>query len=280
MTSQKKNNFFHNITFCVWNIGGLISKHHDKITDPLFLQEIRNYDVVLLTETHVGYNTTVNIEGFNYYPICRPQSTNSRYYGGLGILVKYEVRKGIKILTNTCKDYQWLQFDKHYFNLNTDIFLCLAYIIPATSFYVDQSEDDTLENIEKDIIKFSQHGSIILCGDLNARTGSEPDFIINDVNDTHIPMYDNYSCDVIQEKRCSYDMKVDSRGKQLLDLCIASKLRILNGRMWGDSYGKYTCMKAVGSSVVDYVIVLEDLIADTLFFHVADFFINSVRLSL
>lgn len=271
MTSQKKNIFFHNITFCVWNIGGLISKHHDKITDPLFLQEIRKYDVVLLTETHLGYNTTVNIEGFNYYPICRPQSANSRYYGGLGILIKYEVRKGINILTNTCKDYQWLQFDKHYFNLNTDIFLCLAYIIPATSFYADQSEDDTLENIEKDIIKFSHQGSIILCGDLNARTGSEPDFIINDVNDTHIPMYDNYSCDIVQEKRCSYDMKVDSRGKQLLDLCIASKLRILNGRMWGDSYGKYTCMKAVGSSVVDYVIVSEDLIEDTLFFHVADF---------
>ncbi|CAG2201919.1 unnamed protein product [Mytilus edulis] len=76
---------------------------------------------------------------------------------------------------------------------------------------------------------------------------------------------------LFKKKRCSYDIKVDSRGKQLLDLCIASKLRILNGRMWGDSYGKYTCMKAVGSSVVDYVIVSEDLIADTLFFHVADF---------
>ena len=250
-----------------------MDKHHNKVTDSLFLKEIRSYDIVMLTETHVGYSTTVNIEGFNYYPVCRPQSANSRFYGGLGILIKHKIRKGIKILTNTCKDYQWLQFDRNYFNLKTDIFLCLAYIIPVNSFYADQSEEDVLDIIEKDILKFSHQGSIILCGDLNARTGSEPDFIINDINDIHVPMYDNYICDIIQDLRCSYDAKVDSRGKQLLDLCIASKLRILNGRMWGDSYmyGKFSCIKSVGSSVVDYVIMSEDLIEDTLFFHVADF---------
>ena len=200
-----------------------MDKHHNKVTDSLFLKEIRSYDIVMLTETHVGYSTTVNIEGFNYYPVCRPQSANSRFYGRLGILIKHKIRKGIKILTNTCKDYQWLQFDRNYFNLKTDIFLCLAYIIPVNSFYADQSEEDVLDNIEKDILKFSHQGSSILCGDLNARTGSEPDFIINDINDIHIPMYDNYSCDIIQDLRCSYDAKVDSRGKQLLDLFIASK---------------------------------------------------------
>ena len=268
---ENKHNFIHNITFCVWNIGGLISKHQDKTKDPFFLQEIKSYDVVLLTETHVGYSALINIDGFNYYPVCRQQSANSRYYGGLGILIKSQIRKGIKILKNTSKDYQWLKFDKSYFNLKSDIFLCLAYIIPVTSFYADQSEDDILENIEKDIISYSRQGSIVLCGDLNARTGSEPDFIINDVNDTHLPMYDDYCCDVIQEQRYSYDTKVDSRGKQLLDLCIASKLRILNGRIWGDLNGKYTCIKPIGNSVVDYVIMSENLLEDTLFFHVNDF---------
>lgn len=271
MGYQDRQNFFHNLTFCVWNVGGLISKYHNKITDPLFLQEIKSHDVVLLTETHVGYNTTINIDGFHYYPVCRQQSANSRYYGGLGILIKHGIRKGIKILGNTSKDYQWLKFEKSYFNLKTDIFLCLAYIIPATSFYVDQSEDDILENIEKDIISYSRQGSIVLCGDLNARTGSEPDFILNDTNDIHLPMYDNYNSDIIQEKRYSYDTKVDSRGKQLLDLCIASKLRILNGRTWGDLNGKYTCIKPMGNSIVDYVIMSENLLEDILFFHVHDF---------
>ena len=64
---------------------------------------------------------------------------------------------------------------------------------------------------------------------------------------------------------------VDNRGKQLLDLYIGSKLRFLNGRMWGDSYRKFTCIKPSGSSVVDYVIMSENLLKNTLYFQVSDF---------
>ncbi|CAG2229367.1 unnamed protein product [Mytilus edulis] len=102
-------------------------------------------------------------------------------------------------------------------------------------------------------------------------TGSEPDFIQDDSSDDHIPLYNNYNCDIIQQIRCSNDCKVDSRGKQLLDLCISSKLRIVNGRLWGDSSGKFTCIKPTGSSVVDYVVMSEDLLNTTLYFQVSDF---------
>jgi hypothetical protein len=49
----------------------------------------------------------------------------------------------------------------------------------------------------------------ILRGDLNARSDSEPDFIQNN-------SYGDYECDIIQEKRNSYDNKLDTRGKQLI----------------------------------------------------------------
>jgi hypothetical protein len=116
-----------------------------------------------------------------------------------------------------------------------DIYLFLSYIIPSTSSYVHQSDDDVLENIEKDIsLKYRGRGDIILCGDLNARWGSEPDFI---QNDSHLPIYDSYICDKVHEVRKSYDSKLDTRGKQLLELCITARMRILNGRMLGDSNG-------------------------------------------
>jgi hypothetical protein len=143
----------------------------------------------------------------------------------------------------------------------------LAYIIPSNSFYANQSTDEVLENIESDIVnRYSGKGNIILCGDLNARTGSESDCIQDDSNDEHLPLYENYNSVIIQEKRCSHDCKVDNRGKKLLDLCIGSKLRFLNGRMWGNSYGKFTCIKPSGSSVVDYVIMSEKLLENTLYF--------------
>jgi hypothetical protein len=46
---------------------------------------------------------------------------------------------------------------------------------------------------------------------------------------------------------------LDGRGKDLLDLCISHQLRLLNGRVFGDCFGKNTCYTPNGTSVVDYV---------------------------
>jgi hypothetical protein len=156
--------------------------------------------------------------------------------------------------------------EKKYFSFINDIYLCLAYIIPSTSSYVHQSDDDVLENIEKDIsLKYRGRGDIILCGNLNARSGLEPDFIQSDTYDSHLPIYDSNFCDKVQEVRKSYNSKLDTRGKQLLELCITARMRIF------DSNCTFTCYKSTGNSVVDYVIVFEELLSKILFFKVADF---------
>jgi hypothetical protein len=165
--------------------------------------------------------------------------------------LKNKIPPGVKILQNISKDYQWLMLEKKYFSFINDIYLCLAYIIPSTSSYVHQSDDDVLENIEKDIsLKYRGRGEIILCGNLNARSGLEPDFIQSDTYDSHLPIYHSYFCDKVQEVRKSYNSKLDTRGKQLLELCITARMRIF------DSNCTFTCYKPTGNSVVDYVICL------------------------
>jgi hypothetical protein len=53
------------------------------------------------------------------------KSSNARFYGGLGILIKNNLRPEMKILMNTNKDYQWLKLDKQFFfYFSKDIFLC------------------------------------------------------------------------------------------------------------------------------------------------------------
>ena len=56
-----------------------------------------------------------------------------------------------------------------------------------------------------------------------------------------------------------------------MDLCISNQLRVLNGRVLGDIFGNYTCYTPNGASVVDYVVVLEDILEQILFFHVSRF---------
>ena len=74
---------------------------------------------------------------------------------------------------------------------------------------------------------------IFIGGDLNARSGLDPDFIGN-ASDKHVPLDLSYIDSNILQRR-SEDTKVDERGKQVIELCISSRMRILNGGTLGDS---------------------------------------------
>ena len=65
-----------------------------------------------------------------------------------------------------------------------------------------------------------------------------------------------------------------THGKQLLELCISSGLRILNGRSFGDSNGNFTCHRYNGSSVLDYVIAQECVLSSLRYFRVHEFMGN------
>ena len=57
-------------------------------------------------------------------------SSNDRYHDGLGIFRKISIKDHIKILPSTLKDFQWIKFEKDFFHLENEIYLCAAYIPP------------------------------------------------------------------------------------------------------------------------------------------------------
>jgi hypothetical protein len=59
-------------------------------------------------------------------------------------------------------------------------------------------------------------------------------------------------------------------GKSLLNLCISSGLRILNGRYLGDSLGYHTCFTPNGCSTVNYGIVSKCLLSSVKYFCTLD----------
>ena len=77
-------------------------------------------------------------------------------------------------------------------------------------------------------------------GDFNARTGTLNDFVeLDQISRVDIDLLpSNYLEDVNLPIHQNVDQGVNDQGKQLLDTCIDSKLRIINGRMiLGDSLG-------------------------------------------
>ena len=262
---QSKSKFLSNISICTWNVGGLFPANLNKITDANLLEEIIGHDIILLTETHLGKDENIVLSGYKYYPVCRPISANNRYFGGLVIFIKVTILPGIEIMKNTNLDSQWVKLDKLFFNLSKHIFLCPTYIIPASSSYIFQSDVDVLDRIDKYIVnQYAEKGHSVLYGDFNARTGSELDYIESDIFDPYTIDEKEYEYDILLQKRKGCDNKVDGRGKQLLQMCISLKLRILNGRILGDSNDNFTCFKYNGTNVVDYIIMSEDLIKQIL----------------
>ena len=64
----------------------------------------------------------------------------------------------------------------------------------------------------------------------------------------------------IDKIRKSFDSKVNAHGKKLTQLCTSGNLCLLNGRMEGDSLGKFTFIsKSNGASTVDFAITPENL---------------------
>ena len=250
---------------CMWNVRGL----GDKMSDPSFVDHINGYDIIGLFETKLTEPENIQLPN---YTIIHSPIRKQIAGGGISILIKKPLQNKVKVIKNTHSEYTWVKVDGHSLHLEHDIYICFAYIAPENSAYTKHINHDILSLIDDDILLFNCVGQVILCGDLNGRIGSEPDYIKND-SSRYVPLYDNYISD-IPTTRQNEDQVCNSRGKQILDLCIKTNMRILNGRKFGDTKGKFTCHKYNGSSTIDLVIASEELSLKIQYLRVHDFVIN------
>jgi hypothetical protein len=139
------------------------------------------------------------------------------------------------------------------------------HIPPENSSYSIKNGGQ-FEVLVNDLSSYSARGDTLLCGDFHARTGTDLEFVTN-VTDSIYYTYDNqYIAGGISCIRNNMDKVRCSRGKSLLELCIQSRLRILNGRSFGDTMGRFTAHCSLGSSVIFYFIASEDIQINSLVF--------------
>ena len=113
---------------------------------------------------------------------------------------------------------------------------------------------------------------LLMCGDYNSRTCNYPDFVVDDTTRHVQVLPDEYMVDFDVPPRASQDtVRPDSNGLLLLDLCRQTGMRILNGRVGNDAkVGKYTYIGSNGSSLIDYMLVSQELFNFVQSFHVQD----------
>ena len=195
----------------------------------------------------------------------------NRCSGGICIYIKDNICDGISIVRNHHDTIVWLKLDRSFFKIENDIYLACCYIWCENSPAYNCVDVDLFSVLQTDIVYFQSFGTVLLCGDMNARVGngSRPDYIAFDRYVETIDG-DDYSPDVPLPRR-SLDSTCNSHGLCLLDLCKSTSLRIANGRLGSDHLiGTYTYTCHAGSSVIDYLILNQHD-----FSHIADFEIGS-----
>ncbi|CAB3984286.1 Hypothetical predicted protein [Paramuricea clavata] len=257
------------LKFCSWNIEGLLGK----LDDEEFLTTINSFDCITLVENWLKNDSTVNIQGFYSFSKCRQKHDRAwRNSGGITVLVGSELRKGIRFFDKESNEqFIWWKLDKDFFHMKRDLFICSVYIPPQNSPRERRLDRDHFQSLQENIYKFSKLGSIILCGDLNARIGDLDDCIKNtSVLEDFFPSTCPPNGSIEIESRNSKDNHCNSYGKLLAELCCGNDLILLNGRTKGDYIGQFTCQTYNGASVVDYTIVSSEVMSEIKYFTVSE----------
>ena len=107
------------------------------------------------------------------------------------------------------------------------------------------------QKLEFDINPYSHYGEVYLIGDLNSRTGRKHDYIDYD---SILTKFEDDSIRIDTPiRRLSMDSVSNEFGDCLLDLCKATELRIVYGRLF-ENTEKMTCYTHNGESVIDYIL--------------------------
>ena len=154
--------------------------------------------------------------------------------------------------------------------LNTqDTIMYFAYVSPqGSTIYITLNENIGIVLLESNIsdIKFYYPDSyLFLAGDLNARTKDFIDYIPKD-DVQYIFWETNYESDDFDMQRKNKDDRSNLFGPTLAELCCTFDMHIINGRLFDDSEGNFTCIANDGASVVDYNIASSKLFSKISYF--------------
>jgi len=165
-----------------WNIAGLRSK----LVDSSFLTLILQYDIIILLETWESSDDAIKqiheLSSHTWY--CSPSKISKRggrNMGGVLVGIRNCFCAFVAHVNCLFEAGLVLNIDKRLFKTSKNIILIATYIAPDSSPAYDQCSVKGIAIIENLLcdMNYAEH-HILLAGDLNARTGQEPDYI--DVN--------------------------------------------------------------------------------------------------
>ena len=215
-----------------------------------------------------------NFESFSLHRQENKQSSK-RNSGGIVLYIRNKYVSKDTLVFTSHDDILWVKISSSVLSLNTDLYICLCYVVPDESSRQAMIETNIFDRILESIVyiesKAQSEFSMLICGDFNGRTSNKPDFVLDDESHHMNVLPDEYTPDQFMNRYSQDIGHVNNNGLLLLDLCQQTGVRILNGRVGDDrGVGKFTFVGNRGCSVVDYVLASQNLFEFVSTFQVHD----------
>ena len=191
-------------------------------------------DIVGVVESWLRKDEEVVFEGYKWFGNNRKviHKKAVRGSGGVGVLVKESLLRSwsCEVLDNEVEDILWVKLSSVVSELV--LLLAVCYIPPISSV----CNEERWLRLSEQVSKYACLGTVILCGDFNARCGNMDEA-------------EGVAC------RVSEDQVINEQGRMMVDWTRSLGLCMVNGRVGS---GDFTCVSPKGSSVVDYCLLFKD----------------------
>ena len=229
-----------------WNLENIISKARNKDV----LKYFCSFHIIGLLETWLqSKEYSPSLPGFSLVEAVttKRKDRRGRFPGGISIYAKEEVREKIRVLSKD-DSMIWIEM-----NVQEKFRIAFLYNQPIESQYTNEN---ILELLQHQMVDHGDIGNVVILGDFNARTAYLDDRLLGEDDYHYIPYIPNETDLVMNEEprpRNSKDkLFANQYGRDLIQFCSNTSLRILNGRSVGDEMGEFTCYTHNGKSLVDY----------------------------
>ena len=165
------NTFMDKLRIKALNCQGL----KNKCENPDLLNKITSSEIFGVSETWMSdSDAKIQIPGYNFYPFCRKKEKGSTR-GGIGLFIKTEFKKGIKILYNISNEICiWCKLDKNFFRYDNDVYIGNVYIPPEGSSREKRLKEDHFKSLTETFMKIKSENVILMCGSIIWFTGPPP----------------------------------------------------------------------------------------------------------
>jgi len=254
------------ISFALFNVDGLW-----RILNELdILSLIHKFDFVLFVET---FTDSIPDSLFTSHIVFAcpgvkvSDSVHGRLSGGVALLVRKALAPYVQRIHVELDNIIVVKLSSTLTGTTFDIFFIGAYIPPENSVYYEETDIyngiSMLEDCLLDLYKDYGDVPVVICGDLNARTGLLNFSNVDPIGDLYNVVDASDDDDVSQDYMCrvSKDTTVNSFGRFLLSMCNEFGLVILNGlKTLLNTTDDFTFISTNGCSVIDYFLVSTSLL--------------------